>query len=73
LQLRMVSARQLIGRKIVGFTPGPDNAGGTRGIFHTPRIYLDDGTFLYFVTEETDVAEYGTFIGKSKKRPKGRT
>ena len=72
MQLRMVSARQLIGRKIVGFTPGPTN-GGLRGVFHTPRIYLDDGTFLYFVTEETDVAEYGTFIGKSKKRPKGRT
>lgn len=65
---RMVSARQLIGRKIVGFDPCPfDDGRGGRA--HEPTIYLDDGSRLKFVTEETDIGEYGVFVMKVAKEP----
>jgi hypothetical protein len=30
----------------------------------SPVIWLDDGSYLRFVTEETDTGEYGTWIGR---------
>lgn len=59
---RMVSARELIGKKIVGFTPNSakDRLGR---IYHEPTIALDDGSVLYFLAEETE-DEYGVFIGR---------
>jgi hypothetical protein len=36
---------------------------------HAPRIFLDDGSHLYFVVEEhPDGGEYGVNIGRVKKR-----
>lgn len=60
---RMVSARQLIGRKIVGFDPRPfgDSRGGRA---YKPAIYLDDGTRLEFITQETDGDDYGVLVLK---------
>lgn len=38
---------------------------------HDPRIYLDDGSVLLFVTEEhPEDGEYGVFAFRTK--PKGR-
>jgi len=68
--MRMVSARELVGKRIVAFDPGvfvPCEE--WRGVCHNPTITLDDGTRLYFVVEETG-AEYGIFIGRTKKGKK---
>lgn len=65
---RMVSAREIVGKKIVRFDPGlagiSSNSG--RPLHSEPRIYLDDGSFLYFMTEEPgeEGDMYGTFIGR---------
>ena len=67
---RMVSAREIAGKRIVGFEPGayPAGEGAFRTVMHQPRIHLDDGSFLYFVTEEEpDGGDYGVFIGRSIK------
>lgn len=65
-QSRMVSARELVGRKIVGFDPGAF-ADPPRGVAHRPTIHLDDGSHLYFSVEETEHgAEYGVFVGRSR-------
>lgn len=62
---RMVSARQLIGRTIVGFEPRPFPAGSkamSAPTAHDPVIILDNGQRLLFRTEETEVGRYGTCI-----------
>ncbi len=72
----MVSARQIVGRKIVDFRPGSGRVGNVNGrnrvTMHSPIIVLDDGTELYFVVEEApDGSDYGIFIGATtKERPK---
>lgn len=68
---RMVQARQLVGRTIVGFDPCPFDD-GRGGIAHDPVILLDDGSRLRFVVEETDVGEYGVWIGKYPGPKEGR-
>lgn len=71
MEKRMVSARQLIGRKIVGFNAHPFPDGRPHGsgtVAHDPEIMLDDGTRLYFVVEETEVGMYGIFIGKTARK-----
>ena len=65
--MKMVSARQLVGRKIIAFDPGTFDDGRGR-VAHNPSITLDDGSNLYFVTEETEVGEYGVFIGKVQEQ-----
>jgi hypothetical protein len=69
---RMVSARQLAGRRIVGFRPNPFDAEDTPHSrwAHDPTILLDDGSALYFVVEETEFGEYGVFVGKTKAKRK---
>ena len=62
--MTMVSARRLVGRTIVAFYPCPF-PDGRGGVAHEPTIWLDDGSRLYFITEETDVGDYGTYIGKT--------
>ncbi len=74
---RMVSARELLGRTIVAFDPGTSVEAGQytdgsptseRARMHTPRITLDDGSTLYFVTEEHPAGVfYGTFIGRTNR------
>ncbi len=54
----------LIGRTIVDVDFRPFKS--ENGTAHAPRITLDNGRVLYFVTEETGGAEYGTFIGITK-------
>ncbi len=66
---RMVSAREIVGKRIVAFapntTPGLSNTGGPA---HNPRIILDDGSVLVFITEELrDGADYGTLILRVKR------
>lgn len=55
------SARLLTGRRIVGFDSNPwdDGRGGTA---HSPRMVLDNGARLTFLTEETDQGEFGTCV-----------
>lgn len=70
---RSVSARELIGKRIIGFDPGTSVAGSgvSKRTMHDPRIYLDDGSVLLFVTEEhPEDGEYGVFAFRTK--PKGR-
>jgi len=69
---RMVSKRELIGRKIVDFDPRPFDADPrikrNKRTAHDPIITLDDGSRLYFVTEETEVGDYGVWIGRIKAK-----
>jgi hypothetical protein len=69
----MVSARQLIGRTIVGFEPNPfdgrAHAHEEKRLAHDPVIKLDDGSDLLFITEETESGAYGVRIVKIKPRP----
>ena len=60
---RMVSARELIGKKIAGFDPGTwtDTNGRVK---HNPKITLDDGSVLVFTVEESEHGNYGVFIGR---------
>lgn len=53
--------RDLIGRTIVDvdFRPARDGRGG---FFDDPVLILDNGTRIGFLTQETDVGEYGTRI-----------
>jgi hypothetical protein len=71
MKLRMVSAREIVGKRITGFTyqtfPQGANGGGVLHIDVT--LTLDDGSFLYFITEESDGGdEYGMFVGRSMPR-----
>lgn len=61
---RMPSARELIGRKIVGFDANPfDDGRGSKA--HDPHIWLDDGSRLRFVVEELDSGgDYGVFVAR---------
>jgi len=71
---RMVSAREIVGRTIVAFRPnaspdGQKTLSGQCSVVHYPEIELDDGSVLYFVTEELESAsDYGVFIGRQKRR-----
>lgn len=62
---RMVSAREIVGKRIVAFDPGPfdDGRGQTA---HNPRIVLDDGSVLFVTVKETDTGDYGVFMGRHK-------
>lgn len=60
---RMVSAREIVGKRITAFHPRAQAVKGRT--MHQPRVELDDGSFLYFVTEEHPEGNwYGTFIGR---------
>jgi hypothetical protein len=65
----IANARLLVGRRIVGFEPNrfPDGRGGTA---HDPRIILDNGAVLRFLTEEVEGGEgYGVaplYFAKTK-------
>jgi hypothetical protein len=56
-----VRARDLVGRRItaVEFRQFPDGRGGRAS---KPVLTLDNGRRVFFITEETDVGEYGTRI-----------
>lgn len=65
--MRMVSAREIVGKRITGFTydstPGAGSSGST---LHTNVVMrLDDGTFLTFSTEESE-GDYGLFVGRHR-------
>lgn len=65
--VRMVSAREIVGKKIVSFDPGTYILHGQT--LHNPHIRLDDGSVLYFSAEEKWSADgdgYGIFIGRTK-------
>jgi len=78
----MVSARLLVGRRIVGFEPRPF-PNGRGGVAHSPRMILDDGSTLVFAAEAAEPyhvkgqsygGEYGIFIQRvAGKRKRGRT
>ena len=55
--------RALIGRKIVGVKLRPFPTGRGPGDRATdPIIILNDGTWIGFSTQETEVGEYGTSL-----------
>jgi hypothetical protein len=60
---RMVSAREIVGKRIVRFDPGAKVDKDGRA-YHDPTIHLDDGSYLYCVAEETPHLEYGIFMGR---------
>lgn len=68
-RLTRPTRKSLIGRTItdVKMNPFADGRGGTA---HDPRITLDDGRVLMFVTEETDVGEYGVALMALRKAKK---
>lgn len=68
----MPSARELIGKTIVGFEANAIRGNGADGgSTHDPVIYLDDGSFLRFQTQETiDGGGYGVFVVRGKRRSK---
>jgi hypothetical protein len=64
---RMVSARELIGRRIVGFEPDAHPGEGSGGFTAhlSPSIRLDDGSVLTFMAEELENGDgYGIWIGR---------
>ena len=66
MKVRMISAKEIVGKTITAFDPGAwlDGDGTMK---HSPRITLSDGSVLYFRTEELeDGSAYGTFIGRAK-------
>ena len=62
MSIKMVSARELVGKTIVAFDPGAIPTPGIIGtvIMHEPRIWLSDGSVLLFETEEHT---HGDFYG----------
>ena len=58
---RVASTQDLLRRKIVvvQFHPFRDGRGGYA---HRPVLTLDNGSKLYFQTQETEVGDYGTAI-----------
>jgi len=61
----------LVGRSIVdvdfrAFRARPEQK-GDRTMAHAPVLILDNGDRVHFMTEETDVGEYGTCILITKK------
>lgn len=56
-----VRARDLVGRRIIAveFRQFADGRGGRTS---KPMLTLDNGRRVFFLTEETDVGEYGTRI-----------
>jgi hypothetical protein len=70
---RMVSAREIVGKRIVAFRPNSYLAGEgeMKTTMHEPSIVLDDGSVLFFMTEEhPDGADYGVYVGRHI--PKGK-
>lgn len=66
--------RDLIGRTIVdvewrAFRARPQDK-SDRKMAHDPVLILDNGARVHFMTEETDVGEYGTCILVTKKEGK---
>lgn len=63
--------KDLVGRKITGFlNPRVWDTERQCWIHPDPRIILDNGRQLYFVTEETESLEYGVFTGITDKPEK---
>ncbi len=75
----MIRARDIVGRRIVGFRSNPQGEARSRGApdgahipgdrehYHDPVIVLDDGSELRFHVEETDWGVYGVTVVRSKK------
>ncbi len=61
------TTKHLIGRTIIAVQMRPfrDGRGGTA---HAPLVTLDDGRKVWFVTEETEIGEYGTLICITDKK-----
>lgn len=68
--MNMVSAREIVGKRIVAFDPGAAKvgyAGGTK-VMHGPTITLDDGSRLIFhVEEHPEGCDYGVKILRRKR------
>lgn len=67
----MVSAREIVGKRIVAFDPGAAIAGSglLATTMHDPTITLEDGSKLVFLTEEHPNADnYGVWIGRVRPR-----
>jgi hypothetical protein len=67
----MVSAREIVGKKIVSFEARRQDMGrvGYKQMVHDPRIVLDDGSVLVFIAEEAEVGS-GVMILRVKPEKK---
>lgn len=63
---RMVSAREIVGKRIIGFKPNP-RADGRGGTTHSPVIVLDDGSMLIFQAIECEAGyDHGVFMRRQR-------
>ena len=58
---KMLRGRIIAGVRLRRFPAWTDTNDSRKGEYATdPEIYFTDGTVLRFITQETDVGEYGT-------------
>ena len=61
----MVSTREIAGKRIIDLTYTPVRRSDGRPNHLDVTMHLDDGSYLYFIAEETEEGdEYGVFIGR---------
>lgn len=55
----MVSAKEIVGKRIIGFESRPFDAGrvGYKQMVHNPKIILDDNSVLIFIAEMGETSE----------------
>lgn len=73
-------AKRLLGRTIVAVQPcpfealwGPGRKTRSRKKAYDPRLFLDDGTVVYFTVQETETGEYGIDICVSSRSKSPRS
>ena len=59
-----VTKRDLIGRRIVAVAMRRQWDGVRREWYYDPVLTLDNGKRIWFITQETEIGEYGTKICK---------
>jgi len=70
-RINMVSARELVGRRITAFAARAQRDNDGR-LIHYPTMTLDDGSRLVFSVEEATDIEAGIFIMKVNPRRSAR-
>lgn len=59
ISLKKEAMQRLKNRKIVNIKMNKFKTGRGNETSTDPHIYLDDGSFIWFVVEETDTGDYG--------------
>lgn len=64
--------RWIKGKTVTSVSMTPRSDGRAHGsVYHQPEITFSDGSSITFITEETEVGEYGTDIVYHPVRKKG--